>query len=114
MENILTRDTSDGVTETISYDQGSQTILVRRSQDVQPIIDAVAAANLDGVREVEGLGVMQSEVPVTVAIKFCEERGIPWEAFLYTNRYNDEWGRFLLQHPKFCYRPAKRVHAVSG
>jgi hypothetical protein len=114
MARILTKDVSNGVTETFAYDDATDTVIVRRSQDAQGAIDAVAAANVEGVRSIDGLGIPQSEVPITVAIEFCTKRGIPWEAFLYTNQYDDEWGKFLKAHPNLCYRPAVRYHAVGG
>jgi hypothetical protein len=99
--------------ETWEYDLGSDTVLVRREQDAQGIVDHVAARNLEGVASIDGLGQPQCEVPIAVAIDFCQARGIPWEKFLYTNEYDDQWGRFLREHPNLAYRPAKKYHAVS-
>lgn len=100
--------------ETWEYDLGSDTVIVRREQDAQGIIDHVAARNLEGVTAIDGLGLPQCEVPIAVAIDFCQRRGIPWEKFLYTNDYDDEWGRFLTEHPNLAYRPVKKYHSVAG
>lgn len=114
MEKILTSDTVGSVTETFGYDEGSATIVVRRSQDATPVLDHVAAANIEGVDDVGGALRLHSDVPITVAIAFCEERGIPWEKFCYTTHYDREWFAFIAANPRFLYRPARRQHAVTG
>ncbi len=113
MSRILA-DITDDVTETVTLDETDFTVAVRRSQDVEPIMDRVAAMNASGLNDVEGLGRPQFEVPITVAIEFCERRGIPWEKFLYTNEYDSEWLRFGQEYSRLAYRPAKRQFAVSG
>jgi hypothetical protein len=114
MARILTQDTTDDVTETIAYDEGSDTVVVRHSQDVEPVIEQVAAANLAGVRDVEGLGRPAFEVPVTVAMEFCLKRGIPWEKFLYSNEYDSEWVRFGQEYSRLAYKAQRKTFAVSG
>ncbi len=105
---ILHSDKSNDVTETFAIDTDG-TVAVRRSQDVEPIIDAVARANLHGVREIDGLGRLIAEVPLTVGIEFCEQRGIPWEKFMYGREYDAEFKRFLADRQKFAYHHAKKV-----
>lgn len=114
MARTLTSDTSGDVTETFSYDEGSDTVIVRRSQDAQPVLDHVAAVNVDGVREIPGLGRLVAEVPITVAMHYCEVRGIPWEKFCYTQEMAEEWRLFLEQHPALCFRTDRTQFAVSG
>ena len=111
-EKIVHSDTAADVTETFAVD-GDQ-VIVRRQQDTTPIIDAVAKANLDGVTEIPGLGRLIAEVPIAVAIEFCEGRGIPWEAFMYGTEYDGEFKRFLADRQRFAYRQAKRFHAFGG
>lgn len=113
VSRILTSDTSGGITETFAYDDGSDTVIVQRTQETDPIVDHVAAVNLEGVTPIDGLGYMQAEVPLAVAIKFCEDRGIPWEKFAYTNQYDAEWLSFLRNHPKLCYSPQRRQFALQ-
>jgi hypothetical protein len=110
MAKIVHSDTSADVTETFALDEDKA--IVRRSQDVEPTIDAIARANLDGVREVPGLGRLIAEVPITVGIEFCEQRGIPWEKFMYGNQYDAEFKRFIADRQRFQYRQARRLHAV--
>jgi len=112
MAKIVHKDTAQGVTETFAVDHDG-TVAVRRSEDVEPTIDAIARANVDGVSEIEGLGRLVAEIPITVGIAFCEERGIPWEKFMYTNQYDAEFKRFIAEHQKFQYRQAKRLVSVQ-
>lgn len=113
MPKILTKDVADGVTETFEFDEAAQTVGVRRSQDVEPIMDYVAAANLAGIRDVEGLGRLAFEVPITIAMEFCEKRGIPWEKFLYTNEYDAEWLRFGQDYSRFAYKVKPKTFSVG-
>lgn len=106
MPRILTKDVADGVTETFEID--GETVGVRHTQDVEPIMNAVAAANAGGIHEVEGLGVPAFEVPITVAMEFCRRRGIPWERFLYSQEYDAEWIRFGQEYSRLAYKPRRR------
>jgi hypothetical protein len=107
MTKILTKDVADGVTETFELD--GDNIAVRHTQDAEPIMDYVAAANLGGVHEVPGLGVPSFEVPITVAMEFCRKRGIPWERFLYTQEYDREWVKFGQEYSRLAYKPQKKT-----
>lgn len=111
MPKTLTAEVTDGVSE--KFEMEGDTVGVRRSQDVEPIMDHVAAANLHGVREVEGLGRPTFEVPITVAMEFCEKRGIPWEKFLYTKEYDKEWVRFGLEYSRLAYAAPRKQFAVK-
>lgn len=108
MPKILTKDVADGVTETFEIDEATQIVGVRHTQDVEPVMDAVAAANLGGIHSVEGLGMPMFEVPVTVAMEFCRKRGIPWERFLYSNEYDSEWVRFGQEYSRLAYKVQRK------
>ena len=110
-ETIVHTDISGGIKETFAVD--GDKVVVRRQQEVDPTIDAIARANLDGVTEIPGLGRLIAEVPLTVGIEFCESRGIPWEKFMYGNEYDAEFKRFIADRQKFAYRQAKRLHTVQ-
>jgi hypothetical protein len=111
MAKILTRDDANGVVETFEFDPVEQMVGVRHTQDVEPFLDYVAAVNQEGVNEVEGLGVMAYDIPVGVAIQWARERGIAnWEELAFSKKYEDEWLRLCKSHPKFAYRPAKKLH----
>lgn len=114
MPKKLTSDTVGGVTETFAYDEAEQKVIVHHTEDVEPVMDHVAAANLAGVGEVEGLGRPAFEVPVTVAMEFCQRRGIPWEKFLYSTEYDSEWIRFGQEYSRLAYKPGKTVFSVAG
>lgn len=90
------------------YDDGDQ-IAVHYHQDAQSVVDAVSAANLDGVKTHEGLGRPAFEVPVVAAMAWAQERGIPWEKLLYSNEYDDEFKRFAKEHSRLQYRPERKV-----
>ena len=107
MPKILTEDVADGVTETFEID--GETVGVRHTQDVEPILDHVARANQAGVHAIEGLGAPAFEVPITVAMEFCRKRGIPWERFLYSQEYDHEWVRFGQEYSRLAYTPQKKT-----
>lgn len=111
MAKILTTDVADGVTETVEFD--GETVGFRHSQDVEPILDHVAQANLAGVGEVEGLGRPAFEVPITVAMEFCRKRGIPWERFLYSQEYDREWVAFGREYSRLAYRAERKQFSVG-
>lgn len=108
MAEKLFTDVSDNIAETWHYDDGL--VHVQRTQDVEPIIDAVAKANLAGTIEVPGLGRLIAEIPIATGIAYCEERGIPWEPFLYSPDYQDERARFMAQHQRLTYAHPKKYH----
>lgn len=84
---------------------------VHYSQDVEPVIDKIAAANAEGGKTNEGIGRPKYEVPVTIAMAYCEKRGIPWEKFLYSNEYDAEWPKLAAEHNKLVYEYGK-LHTV--
>lgn len=94
-------------------DDVSNEVIVERWQDPQKALDLVAAVNSEGAPTIDGLGKPIAEVPITVAMKFCEERGIAWEKFLYGNDYDDQFKLFAQQHSKLAYESRKSVHTVQ-
>ncbi len=94
-------------------DEATGTITVERWQDVEKAIDMVAAVNSDGAPTIDGLGKPVAEVPVGAAMQFCKARGIPWEKFLYSNEYDEEFKRFAREYSKLAYENVKSVHAVQ-
>ena len=93
-------------------DDATGDIHVERWQDPQAALDMVAAVNSDGAKTIDGLGKPVVEVPITVAMEFCEARGIPWEKFLYGNDYDDEFKRFGQEYSRLRYENSKTVHAA--
>lgn len=107
MPRILTKDVADGVTETFEYDDATHEVIVRRSQDVEPILDHVAAKA--SISDGKGNTFWHvAETPITVAIEWAQARGIPWEEFVYTNRHADEWNRMIMAQPKLSPTGGKR------
>lgn len=94
-------------------DDATNEVTIERWQDPQAAVDLVAAVNAEGVPTIDGLGKPVAEIPVTVAMKFCETRGIPWEKFLYGHEYDAEFRLFAAEHSKLAYKSAKRVHTVQ-
>lgn len=94
-------------------DDATNEVTVERWQDPQAAVDMVAAVNSEGAPTIDGLGKPIAEVPITVAMQFCEQRGIPWEKFLYGNAYDDQYRLFAQEYSKLAYRSVKTVHAVQ-
>lgn len=94
-------------------DDVTHEVTIERWQDPQAAIDMVAAVNVDGAKTIDGLGKPIAEVPITVAMEFCEARGIPWEKFLYGNEYDEEYKRFAAEYSRLAYRSAQTVHTVQ-
>jgi len=95
------------------HDAASDTFHVDYWQDSQAAVDLVDTINSEGAPTLDGLGKPVVEVPIVVAIEFCQVRGIPWERFLYGNEYDTEFKRFAQEYSRLAYRSAKSVHAVS-
>ena len=97
------------IDERFIYDDAERQVTVHRTEDAQSVIDAVAKANLHGTAEVEGLGRLVAEVPLTLAMEWCQRRGIPWERFMYSNDYDAEFKRFIAAHQRIQYdKPAHK------
>lgn len=94
-------------------DDATHEVTVERWQDPQRALDMVAAVNAEGAPTIDGLGKPIVEVPVTVAMQFCEKRGIEWEKFLYGREYDDQFKAFAREYSKLAYQNAKSVHAVQ-
>lgn len=94
-------------------DEVSKEITVERWQDGQKAVDLVAAVNAEGAPTIDGLGKPVAEIPVVVAMQFCERRGIPWEKFLYTREYDDDFKLLVSEYKKLAYQNAKSVHTVQ-
>jgi hypothetical protein len=103
---------TNGIKETW-WDDGDDKITIQRSDDAQEALDRVAAANLDGLPTLDGLGKPVIEVPVVEAMAWAERRGIPWEKLLYSNEYDDEFKRFAQAHSRLQYRALKSVHSIQ-
>jgi hypothetical protein len=54
------------------FDNGDDTITVKRSDDAQEALDRVARANLDGRPTIDGLGKPVIEVPLVEAMAWAE------------------------------------------
>lgn len=86
---------------------------IKREQDVQALVDNVAAANANGIVTTDGMGRPVIEMPLVLAMDWCAKRGIPWEKFLYSNEYDAEWKRFAVEHSKLTYQVRARHMAVG-
>ena len=96
-------------------DDVTNEVTIERWQDPTRVLEMVAAVNADGgAKTIDGLGKPIAEVPVGAAMEFCEARGIPWEKFLYSNDYDDQFKRFAAEYSKLAYKSAKSHHAVAG
>ncbi len=93
-------------------DDGDQ-IGIHYEQDIQSVVDKIAASNADGGAEMtEGLGVPKYEVPVTIAMEYCAKRGIPWEKFCYSNEYDSEWPLLAKEYSKLVYAAKHKFHVA--
>lgn len=88
-------------------DDATNEVTIERWQDAERVMDMVAAVNADGAPTIDGLGKPIAEVPVGAAIQFCNERGIPWEKFLYGNEYDAEYKRFAAEYSRLAYTNTK-------
>jgi hypothetical protein len=94
-------------------DEATNEITIERWQDTQAALDMVAAVNAEGAPTIDGLGKPIAEVPIGAAMEFCHARGIPWEKFLYSPEFDDEYKRFAAEYSKLAYANAKTVHTVQ-
>jgi hypothetical protein len=109
-EKTAFEETVGGLTQRFVLD--GDDLHVQHTSDEQSVIDAVAKANSHGTTEIDGLGRLVAEVPIGLAMQFCGDRGIPWEAFLYRNDYDAEFKRFLAAHKAITYdAPTRKTKA---
>jgi len=79
MSRILDIDPLSGAIETFDYDEASDTIIIRRRCDVQPVIDRnkELASERDGGWVGKGRDVrLAASIPVEVAYKWLNELGV--------------------------------------
>lgn len=112
MADLIGGHNEGDVRVTWHHDRSDNRIAIKREQDIQAVVDNVSAVNANGVQTVDGMGRPVIEMPVVLAMDWCEKRGIPWEKFLYSNEYDAEWKRFAQEHSKLAYQTrAKHVAA---
>lgn len=104
------------IAETWQYDAADNTVTVQRTSDAQHVIDAVAKANLAGTTEIPGLGRLVGEIDTVDAMQFCQERGIPWERFLYgcTPEWDRELRAYMAARPKLNYEHRQKFHGLNS
>ena len=95
------------------FDNGDGTVSVQRHDDAQAAVDLVDAMNADGVDTIDGLGRPTIEVPVVLAMKWAEQRGIPWEKLLYSNEYDAEFKKFGQEYSRLQYQAKRTVFTVQ-
>lgn len=89
-------------------DPATEEVHVERWQDAEAALNHVAAANAAGVVTTDGLGAPIAEIPIGAAMEFCDKRGIPWEKFLYSNEYDDQYRVFLGEYQRLAYKRQRR------
>lgn len=110
----LTADDNNGLVQSFEIDDASGTVAVRHTQDIEPFMDHVAAVNAaGGPNDVEGLGRLMVEVPIGLAIDFCNRRGIAWEAFM-AGQHDEEWTRVIKEYSRLAYRHQSKTFAVKA
>lgn len=99
----------------VTWHDDGDAINIRYTQDIQSVVDGVAAINAAGGATInDGLGVPKYEIPVTVAMDYCGRRGIPWEKFLYSDEYDAEWPRLAKEYSKLVYDARTKFHTVGA
>ena len=92
----------------VDYVDEGDRVSVRYSQDIDNTLDKIAASNADGgIKAHDGIGRPKYEVPVTIAMDYCNKRGIPWEKFLYSNEYDAEWPKLAAEYSALVYHHRK-------
>ena len=109
MAKLIGSEVVNGIRENW-YAESDGTIHVERSQDVQSVVDHVAAINSEGAQTIDGLGKPVAEIPLVEAQAWAERRGIPWEKLLYSNEYDDEFKVFIKEHQRLAYTSQKKYH----
>ncbi len=101
MDDAIYRERVMGVDESWHYDHISNTVTIRRSEEVDPVLEAVKREhNETGGHLIEGIGRHVGSIPITVIQDYCQNRGIPWEAMAYGNDYNNELKALIRDHTK--------------
>jgi hypothetical protein len=104
---------ADGVLTETFIDEVSMEITIKRHDDAQAALDAVAAVNAVGAPTLDGIGKPVMEIPIVLAMDWAQKRGIPWEKLLYSNDYDAEFKRFGQAYSRLCYENRKSVHTVQ-
>lgn len=104
---------ADGVVTRTYIDEASSEITIERADDLQGVLDHVAAVNSEGAPTIDGLGKPVFEIPIVLAMEWATKRGIPWEKLLYSNEYDAEFKRFGQAYSRLCYENTKSVHTVQ-
>ena len=104
MTKLIGQETAGGITESWFYDEAGDTIHIHREQDIEDAIELMAAINAAGEAPyIEGLGKAVVEVPEVLAMRWAALRGIPWEKFMYSREYDDEWRRMFKAMKRLTY-----------
>lgn len=94
MAKRLTIDEAGGVVEEFLFDETENTVGVRHSQDVAPVLDYVAEKRLETPKYVEGMGYEIATLPIALCVKWGNERGLP-NGWFYRDEYNAELKKLI-------------------
>jgi hypothetical protein len=90
-------------------DRSTNVVTIERVQDTQHYLNRVADVSADGAPSVDGLGRAMIELPETVALEYCAKRGIPYDKFIYSNTYDDEFKQLTREYSKLAYTNHRKV-----
>jgi hypothetical protein len=113
MADIIGKHYENDVLVTWRHDSADNRIIIEKQQDIEAVLDNVSAANANGITTHDGVGRPVIEMPLVLAMEWCAQRGIPWEKFMYSNEYDDEWKRFAAEHSKLKYEAKAKHIGVS-
>ncbi len=104
----------EGDTKVTWRDDGD-TLGIHYQQDITPVLNRIAAMNLDGGTEAkEGLGRLLYEFPVTLIMEHAIERGIPYEGLVNKVGYEDEWHAMGRKWSKLSVDRRRTYFTVPG
>lgn len=92
-------------------DEETKTVTIERIQNTEHHLKKVHDISSEGAPSVDGLGHAVAEIPETVALDWCRERGIPYDKFIYGNEYDAEFKKMVAAYNRLAYTNHKAVKA---
>lgn len=115
MARLIGEDT-DGPTRIRWFQDGDQ-IAIQHSQDIEPLLNRIAATNADGGTPTnEGMGALKYEFPEEFIMEHAAERGLSFKELAYTpcKEMDKEWERMAQKWGKLRIERRRKYFGLSA
>lgn len=100
----------------IRWSQDGDQITIQHTQDIEPLLDRIAAENADGgVPTNDGIGALKYEFPETLIMEHAIERGLSFQKLAYepSKDMDKEWAAMASKWSKLSIERRRQYYGVA-